>query len=201
VPSNVADQIQSTEESTEENREEGLSAPDDGAAPRKLSDQQQAVEAAFCLVTGEAFPAKQPGYSGVAKLVAEHGIPALEEWAKAHNGRGVPDGANSWEWFKRAARDGLKRPWEWKPKVDAQAADSIEPDANLAAWQQACEEYPEGAEEWTTITKYRPSTRMDLEERYLGSPGLESYRRLLGALEAGRTSGSRSATTSQPSGN
>lgn len=58
------------------------------------------------------------GYSGLMKLVKEHGIPAVDEWT-AHlraSPATVPEGADPWAWFCRAFRDALKRPWEWQRK-------------------------------------------------------------------------------------
>lgn len=83
--------------------------------PKPLTAQEQAIQDAFT-----AFPlpglATGKGYSGLTKLVAEHGIPSVAEWtAWLHtHPQQVPDGASEWSYFCQQFRAALRRPWVWR---------------------------------------------------------------------------------------
>jgi hypothetical protein len=125
-----------TETETEERRERR--APPDGDAapaapvkdlrpaekPKTPTAVQRAVEEAWAAHDLGPLPkAPLKGYSGLVKLVQQHGVPKVQAWA-AHVSRDpppVPEGANAWDWFCARFRAALNRPFEWdgtrgKPK-------------------------------------------------------------------------------------
>jgi len=85
--------------------------------PRKLTPQQKAIEDLWHAFGFDGKPSGK-GYSGIAKLVAEHGIPMVKQYT-AFIKRAppkLPEGAEPWAWFKQQFRAAMKRPWEWQRK-------------------------------------------------------------------------------------
>lgn len=100
------------------------SAPDDGAGSGELrteTDQQAIIREAFETLTGKPLPKPipPPGYSGAASVVADFGIPRVEEWLtwlRSNRPKGVPHGSNAWRWFCKQFRRAMERDFEWQTK-------------------------------------------------------------------------------------
>lgn len=92
-------------------------SPSEPKPPREDTPEQACIRRAWEAL-GQVGPPSGKGYSGLMKLVKEHGIPAVDEWAThlRASPATIPEGADPWAWFCRAFRDALKRPWEWQRK-------------------------------------------------------------------------------------
>lgn len=97
---------------------------DSDAAPedKPLTPQQQTIRSAWDAFGleepyGDA-EGNKPGFSGLTKLVAEHGIPVANAWAATikRSPPEKPEGAEKWAWFKQQFRAAMNRPWEWQPQ-------------------------------------------------------------------------------------
>jgi len=97
---------------------------DSGAAPeKKLTPQQKVIQLAWTAFGFDGKPSveaskKAPGYSELTKLVQEHGIPKVKEWAAVIKRQPpeLPEGAERWKWFKEQFRRGMSRDFDWQPK-------------------------------------------------------------------------------------
>ena len=93
-------------------------APPPADAPPDLkpeTEQQQAIRTAWEAHDLGPLPRSPKGYSGLAALVAQHGIPKVLLWAeyvRAHP-EAPPEGAQPWQWFCTRFRAAMNRPWEW----------------------------------------------------------------------------------------
>lgn len=98
--------------------------PPEPKPPREDTPEQACIRRAWEALGHDTTPSGK-GYSGLMKLVREHGIPAVDEWT-AHlraSPATIPEGADPWAWFCRAFRDALKRPWEWQRKSNGNGDD------------------------------------------------------------------------------
>ena len=117
---------QSSEERTtplkerKESRKKGKARADSGAAPKKnLTPQQKAIETLWAAFGFDGKPTGK-GYSDIAKLVAEYGVPLVKEYAAVvrRSPPELPEGAERWAWFKKQFRAAMNRPWEWDGSHD-----------------------------------------------------------------------------------
>jgi hypothetical protein len=69
---------------------------------------------------------KGAGYAALMKIIQEHGIPLVDEWAAIVRIESphVPEGADPWKWFCTRMRDAFKAVWKWH--ADGGGADARE---------------------------------------------------------------------------
>jgi hypothetical protein len=102
--------------------------------PQRADTPEQACIRRAWEAHGQTSTPSGKGYSGLMKLVREHGIPAVDGWIEHLHTTPptVPEGADPWAWFCRQFRDALKRPWEWQKRDPPQRGRGMKPVSDWA---------------------------------------------------------------------